>query len=406
MIRSLVLSALAAALVSGSTTAQVAYANSSIAPGMDAPVYLPSSPYPAGVPSPTGPIPLPAFGGVAIPGPGLTGGHAINQTNGRMYSTDGFMLAIDVHPGYPALAGPTPPPMPIFGAVIPGAPISGLGFNSAAGLLLMCAGGAWSFHAPLPPYAMVAGPFFFPMIAAAPLTGIGWDPNTASVFLCNAAGMIFNFTPAGAPIGPQPVAILPVMGGLPYTGLDVNTSNGIGTFPPPFCSAQTPGAYHVCVTNGLFIMDALAAANPPIPTGAPGPCYGLAFCDDSQFVASASPLNLATIGTTRPCHTGPGIVPLAVTLTGAPPLQTAIFAYDLCTAGPFVMPWGGAIVLDPSTLAVFVTATNAVGVADVFIPPVAPPGLQITGQWIYGDPGNPPFFYSHTHAREITIGGL
>jgi hypothetical protein len=395
-------------LCAASGAAQVAYVNSSVAPGVDGPVYLPSSPYPAGVPSPLGPIALPLFAGVAVPGPGLLGGHAINQVNGRIYSTDGFMLAVDVHPSYPALGGPVFPPFPIAGAVIPGAPITGLGFNSAAGILLMCAGGAWSFHAPVPPFPMIAGPFFFPVVAAAPFTGIGWDPNTASVWLCNAMGMIFNFTPAGLPIGPQPVAIVPGAGGLfpPLTGLDVNTSNGLGTFPPPFCSAQTPGAYHICVTNGFAIFDALAAANPPIPTGLAGPSYGLAFCSDTQFVASASPLNIATIGSTRPMHTGPGIVPLAITLTGAPPLQTAILAYDLCTGGPFPMPWGGALVLNPGTLATFVTATNFAGVADVPIPPAAPPGLQVTTQWIYGDPANPPFFLSHTNARELTIGGL
>lgn len=398
--------------LSGASVAssQVVYAPAASSPGIADSTYLPSAPYPLGQASPLGFMPLFNYASVATPGSGVDGGQGINQRNGWVYTSDGFWLAVDSHFQYPpALGGPVPLPVPIFGAVVPGQPVTGVGFDSAGGRLVLCSQTAFSFHLPTPPYTTIAGPFPVPVSAASgPLSGIGWDPLTATVYMCTLNGHIFNYSNLGAPVGVQPISIMPAtLAMFPgFTGLDINTSNGAGTFPPPTCSGQAFNGFHVCVTDGLHIWDAINIPLAPIPTASAFRVVGLSFSSDLQFVIpSASPFNFAWTDMTRPAHVGPGIVPSRIRLVNAPPLQSAWWVWDVCGGiVSFAVPWGGSLLLNPGTLNVYPTATNGSGVADVTIPPWLPPGLQISGHWVYGDPGAPPFLISHTDMAEITLG--
>lgn len=374
--------------------------------------YLPSALVPAGGPAPTGPIPLPMFGLIAAPLPaGFNGGEAVNGITGQLYNTDGAFLTIDNNPQYVGAIAPMPP-FPVFGMVTAGMPITGLGWATVPAAvvgnqLLMSSPVAFQFRAPAAPFGPL-GPVIPVPFALGPITGCDYDPSTGTVWLCDALGNIYNTTPAGLPVGPQPVAVVAMPGpaaGPVLTGLAVNRTNGPGAFPPPFGSTQLPG-YHICVTNGMLIADALGP-NPFIPTGSVGMSYGLAFSNDAQFfVGSAAPSNVAQIRLNRPAHNGFGGPGLTINLIGAFPLQTAILCYDLLPAAPTPVPWGGNIFLNPATLGTVILGTDPAGNAVVPVPGGAPPGVQFECFWIYGHPGNPPFFLSHTDQMEITLGLL
>lgn len=383
------------------------------------PIDLPSMCFPIPTPAPTGPMPLPIFAAMPpIAGNGLNGGMAIDQSNGLIYSTDGFMLAVDFHGIHGPPAGWVPlPPVAVVGMVLPNQPITGLGFDTtpfgpAGGRILMSSAGGFRYFSSLWPYAPIGPPVATPWVAAQ-IVGIDWDPATASVFIADVVGNIYNCTAAGVPLGPQPISFSPLpgpIGALALTGLCVNRTNGPGSFPPPLGSPQIPG-FNIVVTNGFVIADAMipGVIKPVFPTGAPGPSYGLAYSNDTQRMpGSGSPLNVAMIGTNRPAHNG--LLPpiLRVRLTGAPPNQTAILAYDIACfgVGAFPMPWGGALCINPATLAFIVHATDPTGTADIPIPAGALAGVQVCTVWVYGDPLNPPFFISHTDCMNLTIGLL
>lgn len=395
------------ALVTASAIAQVAYVNP-VGGAVAGRVFLPSALVPGGGPAPVPPFPLPIFGACAgaavLP---IGGGMAVDQRNGFIYNTDGFCLTIDANPLYPA-PGILPAPFPVFGLVTPNLPITGLGFNANVPALLMSSPNAFQFRAPLPPYGPLGPVVAVPTLA--PITGCDYDPADNTIWLCDAAANVYHLTIGGLPIGPQPVAVVPIPGPAIFpalTGLAINRSNGAASFPPPFCSTQLPG-YHVLVTNGFLIADALGP-NPFIPTGVPGPSYGLAFSSDCEIMpGSGAPTNVANIGINRPAHNAFVAPPMGVYLNGAFPAQLAILCFDLCPVPlAFPMPWGGALSLDPATLIVSVTATDAAGNAVVPIPAAgAPAGVQFSCQWVYGHPFNPPFFLSHSDVIEVSLGVL
>lgn len=397
-------------LVASLASAQATYVLDNSSPTTTQ-TYMPSALFPVGGPSAGGPIPLPQWTTVGVPiPPAFTGGEAINGFTGEIYKTDGAQITIDANPRYP---GPffTAPAFPVAGMVTPGTLITGLGWGpnlTPAGSLLMTSPVEFQFRAPFPPYGALT-PAIGMTFLLGPITGCDYDPVSNSVWLCDDRANIYNVDLAGLPIGPQPVATVPVpmiAGIAQLTGLAVNRSAHPGGFPAPSCSLQPPG-YWILVTNGQFVIDALNPFNPWIPTGLLGPSYGLAYSNDYQTrFGSGAPSNIAAIGLSRPAHNSPGGPGLAIGLFGAFPSQPAVLCYDLCPAPALPVPWGGSIFLNPGTLLTISTATNVGGNAAIPIPPFIPAGVQISCFWLYGHPFNPPFFTSHTDLLEMTIGDL
>jgi hypothetical protein len=234
------------------------------------------------------------------------------------------------------------------------------------------------------------------------MTGLGYDPATGTIWTSDVIGAVFHFTPPPAltAIGLQPVAFA-VAGDINAGGLAVNSSNIGGAFPPPPCSTQSSG-FQICVTDGVFVYDAIPGVALPIPIPNPNPppglgaVYGLAFSNDFQITpGSVGCMTTGTNpvpGTLMPNFVGPGPAN-ALTLASAPPATASFLGIDLClAASPFVAPaTGEALWLDPTSpsLLIFATMTNAAG--EAFFPvsyPAGFEGIQFSFQWAIPDPAH------------------
>ncbi len=392
--------------------AQGVYVLDSGTPGGASSIYLPSPAYPTGGAGPLGVVPMPASGFLA---PGAFGGMAIDQTTGFVYATDGVTITVDANPIYlpfaavpPALPLPAPAP-PLLG----GLPINGMAIDSIAGILWMTDGvslGGFTLAAPYLPVTPAVPLAFLP--AGGLLTGLGWETSTGSLWGCDAGGRIFNFTTLGVPIGPQPVSLAPSPIGIPMAGMAVNGSNGPGSIGAPFCSTQVPG-FHICVTDGAAIYDALAAVVSFIPNPAftGGPARGLAFSNDFQILPGGvgCPLTGATPigGWAKATHTGPAGAN-AISMVGGPPATTTLLLYDTCPVpgGIFIAASGETLWVSPLSpsfafVPLFTDAAGAISVPVSLAPAVS--GITYTMQFAVAD-SLAPLGYCLTDAFQFTTG--
>jgi hypothetical protein len=226
-------------------------------------------------PPPTCPPLTPMPGPFPPAGAAIIGDIAVNTITDTVFVTDGAIIGEYV--GDPPCGGAVPPGFPVnsFFPPFPIGALTGMGMDSAAGVLWVTDG--LFIGGMIPPPAGTCGPAvvaFPPFIAILPafagiLTDITWDPFTGSFWACDTAGFVHNIAIGGAPAGPPfPVAPGPcfpagpaVLQGIAY---DRATPSPIGS-PIP----------RLWVTDG-FVVGYLdiggAPAGPPGNFYAPTPC--------------------------------------------------------------------------------------------------------------------------------------
>ncbi|MCB9831023.1 MAG: hypothetical protein H6807_01010 [Planctomycetes bacterium] len=398
-----------AALLAAALPAQTVWTVDGNALGAMTPHYLPSPGYPVGAPGFTGPAPLPQA--AALP-PALfpAGGVAIDETTSRVFTTDGLQIATDHHNLYaPFVPGGLLPPLAPAPILLTGAPLTGMGADPVGNRLFVTDGGSYGACTLGFPFTLLgpAVPFPFGMPPGLRLTGIDYETSTGSLWGVDVAGNIYHWMPFGPAIGPQPVAI--AASPLPMTGLAVNECNGPGALAPPFCSTQLLG-YHVLVTDGGQIFDALNVANPPIPLATPAfPTAGLAFSADMQYLPGVGlpPIAVGWLGWQKPQNNGIGGAN-ALRLVGAQPLTTALFLYDFCPipGGLYIPASGETLWLNPfsATFNFAPLVTDAIGQINQ---PVnlsfSLTGFTYTGQFALYSPLSP-LGYALSDAMTFTIG--
>ena len=404
-----------ALILAASTQAQVAWVDDGLTPGAVFDTYLPSAAYPVGAPSPIGPFPNPAAGAL-LPATFPGGGVAIDEFGPFIYTTDGFGITMDLHAQYLPFTPVLPPPPGPFPApaLLTGGPITGMAFDAATGTLWMCDPGSYGPFTPVPPFLPLGPAIPFAPPTGAALTGIDIEAATGSLWLCDAGGAVFNLTPGGLPIGPQPVVVVPSVTGGPFmAGICVNDSNGPGSFPPPFCSPQLPG-FHICLTDGVMVYDALPGGLGPIPL--PGAvalmpaARGMAYSNDFQItfgsVGCGSTGVIPLPGTAMPNFNGPGAF-TALRLTGAPPATSVFCLADLCPLpGGALLASGESLWINPlsATYSLLPALTDAAGDAALpvsYVP--VPPGIQFSFQWAIPD-SSKPLGFCLTDLVTLTIG--
>jgi hypothetical protein len=359
------------------------------------PSYLPTAAHPLGV-SPGGSLPtlLPNAATLPpLPPPNL-GGVACDQRNAWIYTCDGFRIAMDMNPVYLPFGFTAPPPLVGFLPIPAGVgPVSGLGFDDPNQILWACdpAYNFWGMN-PLPPFNVIVPPQPMPVPINSPTSGIGYDPCDNTLWACNQQGGIYHFTPGGLPIGFQPVNTVPTLSLI--GGLTVATHNGAGAIPPPTCSTQIPG-YHVTVTDGTALHDALGLA-PPIPqSGGPiGLAFGLGYSSDYQelqcFQAGTVGLPCSSglvpfTGTREPLITGPALFN-GLNLVNAPPSTPGFLLIDFC---PQLPCWNGLMMNPFSWTSVPIVTTAAGTHAIGFFAGGFPKGFQFSHQYAIQDVSAP-----------------
>ncbi|HGY89778.1 MAG TPA: hypothetical protein ENK43_01260 [Planctomycetes bacterium] len=395
---------------------QVALVLDDFAPGIVFNADLPSAAYPVGAPSFIGPLPLP-LSGALMPGSFPGGGLAVDPTTSYVYATDGAMITMEPHPAYlpfspgpPVLIGPVPAP------AILGGPITGIDVDPAAGVVWMCDPIGFAPFPLFPPFVALAPPIPFPVATpGGPLTGIAWDGATGSLWFCDAGGAVYNITPGGVPIGPQPVAFVPTAGP-PICGIDMNKGVGPGSFPPPFCSAQIPGGMGICITDGVVVYDAIPGVVAPIPLAGPPSLMGGKGLDcgsDFQITAGAAPGGCLSSGAfmlpglAMPAFVGPGALN-ALRLTGATPGTAGFLLADICPlpGGLAVGATGEVLGINPLSPGYSLTPVLTDATGNVAFPVglvVAPPGFQFSFQWAVADPMHP-LGYCLSDTVTVTLG--
>ena len=323
----------------GLSNAQVVYVlHKSVTATSDA-INLPSATHPTGDDSFLDLI-IDAYDGVASTSTAfLDGGHAIDQKTLTVFSSDGEFLQAEPMSHYSSAAAP--PAVSLGGTLLGGGPVAGLAVDSDGGILYVTDGftlGALSTTFPYPSVSPDV-PLFF--TGGEELSGLGFEPSTGTLWGVTPSGVVFNFDSTGGLIGFGPAGGAP-LSGAPFAGLTVNTTNGTGAFAPPACSPQAPG-YHILVSDGAAIYDALDPTAPPIPIpGSTGEVNGLAFSADAQYsffgAGACSMLSPATISLSRPLYVGPPTTPATLDLAGATPLTSAVLLVDLCAATPDPRP--------------------------------------------------------------------
>ncbi|MFT7618469.1 MAG: hypothetical protein ACI97A_002112 [Planctomycetota bacterium] len=376
--------------------AQVVHVLQANAPGAAQDVYLPSAAYPAGGATSFGVEPLPNSGILA---PGIpSGGITINQTNGMVISTDGFLIAFDYNPLYiPFTPPPLLPPVAPAPILLSGGPLTGLALDVTTNILWMTDGISLGGFNPAPPFAPVTPVYFLtPIIPGTnQLVGLDIEISTGTLWGCGVNGNIYNFTTAAVPVGLQPVSFTPIAAGSPgLGGLCVNRTNGVPSTGAPFCSTQTTG-FHICVTDGLFIYDGLIPTNAPIPV----PLFlnpqarGLAMSCDFQTMPGAvicpSTGTFPLIGMNKAAHNGTGGA-TAFRLVGGPPLTLSLLLYDFCPipGGLFVFASGETLWINPFSVTFAFGSFVSDGAGDVIVPidfSLGLAGLQYSMQWAIAD---------------------
>lgn len=318
-----------------------------------------------------------------VPPPvGLLGDSAVDALNDVVWITDGLILSAYVD-------GASITNVPVPAGTLLGGPVTGLGFDSANGLLWLTDGtSAAAIPAPGPgcpglPLATIA-PFVLPLGGALALD-VAWDSWTGTLWVCDNTGIVTNVTTAGAigPAGsfaPSSCGLGTVLSGIAFDSATGNlfVTDGVGIeyvtptgapAPPTFYAPGSP-----CVT--------------PPPPGPPAALSGLAYSPRPRRYGSAcatagSPPNIDFVGS---FSTSPNPA-FGINLSGALPNTPTVLMLSPGAPCPS-LPWGACEVLVfPFTLALF-TTTDGTGKAAFPLPiPAYAPGSPLIGlnakaQWL------------------------
>lgn len=419
--------ALAWILLTAGLSAQVAYTltDAGAFTGATPATYLPSAGYPLGGNDPRGPMSLPEYAALPLaPGIGVNvGGYCHDQATSTIFSCNGFYVQAEGHPLYDA---PSISYSAGLGVYFPANHISGMAVDSSAGTLY-CTDGRFlrsfdvSSNPPtFTPLQGVLAPIELTWLnSGVTLSGLGFESQTGHLWACATNGTIYQMDTAGSPVGPQPVALTVSVGTL--IGCAVNTTNGSGSIATPFCSFQSLG-YHILVTDGSFVYDAMNPMAAPLPIAGPtATVRGLAFSADGQLIpaSSACPSNGGAVGnpninsgsfsgirTSQPAVTGN---PNNLELIGGPANSAAVLLFDFCPVqgGGVPLPTGDTLFIWPLSPTV-IMVPHAVDPFGVSIYPLAlglaPAGVQFSYQWYFNDVANPSIYGCFSDAMTITSG--
>lgn len=332
--------------------------------------------YPGGPVVSTFPTTVPfgcaTVGALGTPPVSVLGDVAVDMVGDVVWATDGATITSYSPAGVPLNSFPVPFPL---------GPLTGLGFNSAAGALVMTDGVLIMGAAAVAPgCGAPALGAFFPSPSAFPLTDIEWDPASGTFFGCDSMGFVTNIAPGG---GIGPFGVFPVVGlcapglGPKLQGLAVDTT----TLGPPV----------LYVTDGFKINRISPPGVVAAPTfSTPASCFP---------VLTAAPINglaysLHAVSFSLPCHTAGGMLPaitstghstvpglMTVGITGAAPAGLAMLMITPFL-GPPVAFKGCSLLMLPTTSFTFPVGPLGTFVLPLPIAPATPVGVSVYMQWL------------------------
>jgi hypothetical protein len=332
-------------------------------------VLAPPTPFP----DPTPNAATPRF--VPIGGPGFPlGDLTMDNTTGRIWETDGFLIQATPNGRYAPLAPPIPPTP----SGLP--PLTGLAINVPAGVLYATDGVSLFTVLATPPFPAVAPPvpFAFPAIAP-PFTGLDYDSSYDLIYACDAGGYVYYFTTGGGPSGPNPVFVPP--GPVP-PATDLATPESI----LPGMYVQFLGLGVIDYTSGMLQPAAMTG----IPPGSEG---GLAIHAHPATLAGACPC-LGSFGPMTEGVSAPSLLGAAAygyTMSGGPPGSSVLIALDFA-ASPLAIGGGCTYWLPFPPFVLLPVGTNAAG--EAFFPIAIPAmlslyGVTVVAQWAAVCPTTP-----------------
>jgi hypothetical protein len=232
--------------------------------------------YPAGpVLTPTWPAvggPCPGPGAIAGGWPGVGGDIAVGKLSDTVFV--GGPAGIAEYDRFGMFIGGIPSPLP--------GPITGLGFDSSAGMLWVTNGA--DYAGVMPGCAGLAvpvvGPFPVPLVGS-PMTDMSWDPTSGSLWGCFADGRVAHF-----PVGGAPVCVFSALAvglGLPLTGIAMDTTTpgfGVPTKVVGVTDGLTIARIDVgttCAAAGVFLAPPTFAFPTSMIPVVTGPTSGLAY---------------------------------------------------------------------------------------------------------------------------------
>lgn len=348
--------------------------------------YALGSPCTPGSPLTPGPIIPPAPQGRA-------GGMTTNALTDTVWVTDGLAVTEFTAAGAPLVGWPS--------AILPG-PLTGLAFDSLAGILFMTDGvsivGVLPGAAGCVPPTIAVAPWPALPTGSPPLTGLTWDP-AGFLWGVDAAGGIWTIPPGvpGAfafPVIPDPVCgALGPLGPMQGISLDRASLAGLAGFPPA-----------LYVTDGITIVYVAIGGGPAAPTFyttancipvAGAPISGLAYT--SHGITYGKGTDPAGLVPPRAFTTGQFSSPsgpITIELVGADPTPGTVASLALSLGAPFgagaacppISGLGGNLI---QVAPPFLTTLGPFPVAggSLTLPGTIPPtfaGIQIMGQWFVG----------------------
>jgi hypothetical protein len=337
------------------------------------------------------------------PPPGsLLGDIAVDTVKDEVYVTDGNVIGV-----YKASNGAWLNSMPAF----PLQGLTGLGFDSVAGILWMTDGTLISGVVPSPPGSCAPGgpvtPVFPSPFGMGILTDVAWQSGLNLLFVCDSNGLVAAMTAVGAP------AVAPWLAGKfcpgitpPLTGIAFD-DGGAGSLT---------GATQLYITDGFTIgLEPVMGIGIPAPsfyttavcTNVPGPpTQGLAFAARPiTYGQGTDPSGLTppTIGAAGQSVTpNPGF---ALTLAGSVPNSSAYLVVGTAAACPKLTFKLNDWYVNPFLVTFGPFNVDAAGA--VFVPaplgppgPAWPPSLSSYLQWMVKKPDGT---WQATEGLELTL---
>jgi hypothetical protein len=327
---------------------------------------------------------------------------AVDRVNDEVYVTDGLTIGV-----YKAPTGTMINAMPGTGLGV--GPLTGMGFDSALGVLWVTDGLMIGGVVPSPPGScalpLPVGPPFVPLFPFGFITDVEWDAFGGLIWVCDSNGQVAAMFPGGAPMLP------PYLAGK-WCGLSSQlTGLAIDTAALPV--ALGPQLY---VSDGFQIAyEPAGGVAPPFPTFyTPAPCYGVPGGPTQGLAFAARPITYGAAfdpsGLTPPNFTtwGQSVLPnptFTLMLNGAVPAGRAWLVVGLGSACPPLNFKGNPWYVLPFNLFVGPFTVDAFGNVTLPAPlgppsPAFPPSLSIYMQWVVQAPNG---VWQTTEGLEMTL---
>jgi len=386
LIRARIVAIVALLSLTTSPTAQTLYGVDGTATAVD---QLTGPPNPAMCFYPPGPLvssfsfvqptPCSALGSFAPPSPtDLIGDVAIDRVNDLVFVTDGAAIGVFTPAGVELNV------MPL--ATLGLGPLTGLGFDSSAGLLWMTDGTTIASATPSasgscsPPTLGIT--FTAPRLAL--VTDVAWDPSWGVLYACDAAGQIAGYWPDGTlavAAYPHTNSGCPLVGA-PLTGIAIDTSTG--------CTGLSGGPA-LFVTDGMFVdYQRSGGWSTPGTFSTPGNCFPWLASPVQGLDYAARPIRYGSGTGPAIGAIGQSVLPnpsFALTLSNAPAGGQAYLVYGTGATCPPLNFLGNPWHVNPWFTPIGPLAIPASGQLTLPIPLPPPPGPVFCGisvfvQWL------------------------